>query len=78
LENKIKFVIKELVFDPDIGAFNIPDCGNHNLTIEELRETIIDHVNIAFEELKQEMKDSGKTFEEGIAIFPYIKVSYKD
>lgn len=72
--DKLEFTIMEMHFDPENKNFKLPLVGKFNLTIDQLRDTIKDEIDVAFEEMK---KNADREFDHGLVIMPYIKANYK-
>lgn len=64
----------EMHFDTEKKNFKLPVVGKFNLTIDQLRDTIKDEIDVAFDEMK---KNADRDFSHGIVVMPYIKANYK-
>jgi hypothetical protein len=64
----------EMHYDTEKNNFKLPVVGKFNLTIDQLRDTIKDQIDVAFEEMK---KNAQGEFDHGLVVMPYIKANYK-
>lgn len=70
-----------IVMSIELDDTNYPkfvDSGTHNLTINEVKDTIHQSIDDQFEDLVEKMKQSGKEFDNGIIIMPLVKFNYKN
>jgi hypothetical protein len=74
MSNKIKFTICEPVFDSERKVMKFPKVGDFDLSLMEMRDTIVDSIDLAFEQMKNNIAD--KPTSTGIIFMPYIKVIY--
>jgi hypothetical protein len=71
---KLEFTIMELRYNAEKNNFKLPVVGKFNLSVDELRDTIKDEIDNAFDEMK---KNALGEFDHGIVVMPYIKANYK-
>lgn len=76
--NKLKNIVFELVWEDE--KFTVKHVGDFNLTLDEMRDTIVDSIDVSIENLKNRLNDcikNGREFKGGVFVMPYIKVTDK-
>jgi hypothetical protein len=76
-EKKLDILVASLEVANDAKDVKIIVGERHNLTFEELKDTLIESIELQFEDLEKRMKETGKKFDSGIVFMPLVKINYK-
>jgi hypothetical protein len=77
MKDKLDILVMTIEIDQNKAQLKIKESGHHNLTIDEIKDTIHDSIDLQFEEFEGKLKESGKEFDNGIIILPLIKINFK-
>ena len=75
--DKLNILVMTIEYDQGKEQLKVVSTGNHNLTFDQLKNTIHDSIDLQFEDLEEKMKATGKEFDNGVVILPLVKINYK-
>lgn len=76
-KEKLDVLIMSIGLSDDSEKLEITHANKYKLTIDELKDTILESIEFQFEDFKMKMEESGKNFDEGVIIMPLIKMNFE-
>lgn len=76
-KNKLDILVMNIEYNQGTEHLKIVSAGNHNLTIDDLKDTIHESIEMQFEDLEKKMGESGQKFDSGVVILPLVKINFK-
>lgn len=76
-KNKLAILVMNIEYDQGTDHLKIVSAGNHNLTVDELKDTIHESIDMQFEDLEKKMEGTGQKFDSGVVILPLVKINFK-
>jgi hypothetical protein len=76
-KNKLNVWVMSIELMQESQQFKLVESGNHNLTFDEIKDTIHESIDLQFEDLEKKMEETGREFDGGVIIMPLIKINFK-